>query len=238
MKPGAVNREVDYLLIMVRPAMAIGLAAAAMAIACRPPQSPSAGGGASAAPTPDARLQAHPLAGMVGQPVLIAPVQAFRGAPELGWSVPRGQDAIHVMDADLAASLSERVGSRTWVYPDALVEAYTRNSMYATDPRQLNSETLRARTLTVGGQLPEPLATQIRTMIALSDARLVLIPAELRLERLPNGMGRAVLRLVLVDGRSAEIKWAGEAFGDEVAMYGPAVTASVASRVADLIAAP
>lgn len=232
------------LATMGRPQMMVAIVAGALALGCRPSppppaaSTPSTDAGASPAARERADARAHPLAGVVGQPLLITPVQAFKIAPELGWAAPRTQDVLHAMDADLTAALSDRVHNHGWMYADAAVAAYMRNATYATDPRQLNSEPLRAKNLTVGNPVTEPLGSQIRTMIALSDARMVLIPAELRIEKMPSGMGRAVLRLVLIDGRTSEIQWAGEAYGDPAAAYGPAVTASVASHVADLITPP
>jgi hypothetical protein len=51
-------------------------------------------------------------------------------------------------------------------------------------------------------------------------------------------MGVAILRLVMMDSRLAQIKWVGEVASDPMRTLSPAVTASVASHFADLVVAP
>jgi hypothetical protein len=74
-------------------------------------------------------------------------------------------------------------------------------------------------------------------LIALHDeARYVLAPVELRLEKAGTG-GRGVLRLVLIDARLSNVAWIGEFTSDTLAAYSPAVTAGIASKLAAAIAA-
>ena len=95
----------------------------------------------------------------------------------------------------------------------------------------------RIRPLAVGARLTEPFASQIRTMVALhEEARLALAPVELRFERAGPGAGRAVLRLVLVDARSSDVRWVGDVKSDTAATFGPALLATLGSRLADLVA--
>jgi hypothetical protein len=84
-------------------------------------------------------------------------------------------------------------------------------------------------------------------MIALhEDARFVLIPVDLHFEPETSGagraggsgaVGRAVLRVAVLDPRFAEAKWVGEVKGDAAPTAAQALS-SVASRVADLFVAP
>jgi hypothetical protein len=91
--------------------------------------------------------------------------------------------------------------------------------------------------LAVDARLPEPLASQIRTMVALhDDVRLVLAPVELRLEKAGATGGRGILRLVLVDARASNVRWIGQVAGDEAPAFGPVVTASLAARLANVVA--
>jgi hypothetical protein len=68
----------------------------------------------------------------------------------------------------------------------------------------------------------------------------VLLPIELRFE--PDttaGLGVAVLRLALVDGRLGEIRWIGNVRSDPSPTFSRAtLLASIAVHLADLIAAP
>jgi hypothetical protein len=86
-------------------------------------------------------------------------------------------------------------------------------------------------------------------MIALHEnARMVLAPVELRIERAGSpqtpalsaagGTGRATLRVALIDPRFSEARWIGELKSDTASTLTPAMTASLARRLVDLIVAP
>jgi hypothetical protein len=195
-------------------------------------------------PKPLARPSGPPelaLSGLAAQPVIVLPTYASRVSPELSWgnAIGRPRDAQHTLDAELAAALEERGVTRAWILPEALQQSYKRNPTYATDPYALAEEPLRSPALAVGARLAEPLASQIRTMIALhGDARLLLAPIDLRFEAAGAGMGRAKIRLVLLDARLSEVRWIGDVKSDSSAAYGPSIPASLAARIADLAAKP
>jgi hypothetical protein len=85
----------------------------------------------------------------------------------------------------------------------------------------------------------DPLAGQLRTMIALQEsARTVFIPVELWFDRTPDGQGVAVVRLALVDGRTTEIRWIGDVRGTPQASFSRELVTSVVAHTADLFAAP
>jgi hypothetical protein len=85
--------------------------------------------------------------------------------------------------------------------------------------------------------LPEPLASQLRMMLALHDGRLILIPVELRFERTVTGAAHPVLHIVLVDPRLSDIRWVGDVTGVDAPVFASAFTAQLATRVADLFVA-
>jgi hypothetical protein len=120
------------------------------------------------------------------------------------------------------------------VFSEGLVKAAANNPTYATDPRALAANPLRSPGTKVTDRLPEPLASQLRTMIAFQDARLVLIPVELRFERTPVGLGRPMVRLVLVDPRMSVVRWIGEVKGPESSAFSSDFYAMIAARFADL----
>jgi hypothetical protein len=192
------------------------------------------GGGKPAAtdvPNPDA----HPLSGIAGQPLLIAPVQSVRIAPELAWSGgPRPASIMASLDSALSDTLRARVSNQQWVYAPALVQSFTNNPTYATDPRALSVNVLRAAKLKIDERLIEPLASQLRTMIALHEGRLVLIPVELRFDRTAAGLAHPVVRLVLVDPRASVIRWYADVTGVDTPAFAPDYAAVIGSRVADL----
>ncbi len=203
------------------------------------------GGGqhASTAPSPEY----HPLASLAAQKIVVPPTYALRVAPELGWSgrIGRQRDVLKQMDDDIAAVLEDRGIKQRWVLPAALVRSWKSNPTYASDPYALGEEPIRSASLESGTRLPEPLASQLRTMVALHDSRFVLAPVELRFERATSNAGsgasvpaRAVLHVVLLDARLSEVRWVGDVRGDTASSFGPALTASVATHLADLITAP
>ena len=172
---------------------------------------------------------------------IVAPTSAIRIAPELSWSsqaAPR--ELLRALDDDIGAALAERGLKTNWVMPADLALSYKRNPTYATDPYALAEESLRSPGFTVGTRLTEPLASQLRTMIALHEnARAVLLPIELRFERADAtssaGMARATLRLALVDPRFSEARWVGTVNSDTTSADPRVLTRALARGVADLI---
>jgi hypothetical protein len=178
------------------------------------------------------------LAGMASQKLILLPTYSVRVEPDLDWRAAIGplRDVPRSLDAEIVAALEERGVAKTWTMPAALVASYKRNSTYATDPYLLAEEPLRAPRLEIGQRLPEPLASQLRTMAALHDeGRLVLAPVELKFERAGPTAGRGVLKVVLLDVRASTVSWFGEVKGDSTAAYGPRVVAEIASRFADMV---
>jgi hypothetical protein len=188
----------------------------------------------SSSPTP-AQPPEHTLSGLAAQHVVILPTYIVRVVPGLGWTLPRSAEIGRTQDADIAAAFADHA-IRTWIMPSGLDSAYRRNPTYATDPHTLAEEPLRSPSLGIDQRLPEPIASQLRTLIALhDDTRLVLAPVELRFEPTTGG-GHGVLRLVLVDARASSVRWIGEVTSDPAPAFGPAITASIAAKLSALIA--
>ena len=187
-----------------------------------------------ATPTPDF----HPLINIAGQNIVVMPVQALRMPAEVGWPpLPPSKPTLAHLDSVFADTLRERVGNRGWVYADDVIKSAANNPQYASDPRAFAVNQLRAPTLKIDDRLPEPFATQVRTMIALHEARLVLVPTDLTIERTPTGLGRPVVRLVLVDPRSSVVRWIGRVTGDDSPAFTTQIPAILATRLADLFSA-
>src|ERR1043166_9867070 len=127
-------------------------------------------------------IDTSPLSGLVGQQLVVTPTQRARVAAELGWTdVPASAQLAANLDSSVVSTFRSRDVGRSWVFGDALSRSFARNPTYATDPRSLSVESLRAPGLQSGARLVEPIATQVRTMIALAGARLVLIPVDYRI---------------------------------------------------------
>lgn len=179
----------------------------------------------------------HSLANLAAQHIALLPTYAVHVVPGLTWgSIGRPSDVQKTLDADLAAALDEHSIHKTWIYPSDLEQSYKRNPTYATDPSTLAEEPLRSPRLELEQRLPEPFASQLRTLVALhDDVRYALAPVELRLEKAGTG-GRGVLRVVLLDARLSKVTWIGEFASDTLNAYSPAITAGIASKFASAVA--
>jgi hypothetical protein len=183
----------------------------------------------------------RPLAALVAQQVIVAPTHSLREVDPLGWTaqIPRSREYLRQLDDAIDAELAARGLTTQWVYPDALVRASRANPSYAVDPYALAAAPLKASNVIAGTKLGDPLATQLRTMIALQDrARPVLLPVELRFDKDAAGNGVAVLRVALIDGRLGEVRWIGDVRSNPSPTLSRDLVTSVANRFADLITAP
>lgn len=182
----------------------------------------------------------RPLAAYATQRVVLVPVAGAR-FDSLGWVTRLGgaTAAARRLDTAIVAKLAERGVGPRWVLPAELSRAYERNRSYATDPYQLTVIALRSPAFVAASRYGEPLASQLRTMIALhEDTRVVLVPVDVRFERVGAGTaGRAILRMALLDARLTEARWVGDVQGDSTSAPVSALE-SVAARLADLFLAP
>jgi hypothetical protein len=191
-------------------------------------------------PAPTRTPVSRPFAALAEQRVIVAPAYRISETDPTGWlaQIPRTREYLRALDDSIGAELAARGLKSQWVFPADLARAAKRNPTYAVDPYALAAEPLRASNVAPETKLREPLASQIRTMIALHDARVVLLPVELRFEKDRTGQGIAVLRLALLDGRLSEVRWVGEVRSEPAATLSPTVLSSLATHLGDLIAAP
>jgi hypothetical protein len=188
--------------------------------------------------TPDPVEAARPLAVFATQRMVVTPTARVR-ADSLGWVQQLGgvRAVARRLDTAIVAVFDARGLASRWVLPADLQRSYERNRTYATDPYQLVVEQLRSPTFAAAQKYGEPLSSQLRTMIALhDDARMVLLPVEVRFER-EGSAGRAILRTVVLDPRYAEARFVADIKGDTSSVPARAL-ATVASRLADLFVAP
>jgi hypothetical protein len=171
------------------------------------------------------------------QRIAVAPTSIVR-SDSLGWGQRLGGPvaAGRVLDSAFATALSDRGLAKGWYLPADLVRAFERNRSYATNPYELTTTMLRPQAFQATSRYGEPLASQLRTMVALHEGvRLVLIPVEARFER-EGQTGRAIIRAVLLDARAADARWVGEIRGDTSSVPRRALE-NVASRFAELFVA-
>jgi len=196
----------------------------------------------SGQPHPGAMPPLRPFEALVAQRVVVTPTFSMAVAGDLDWGrrIGRSREVRQKLDSSIASALDARGVKKGWIFPDRLASTYAVNPTYAADPYNLGMEPLRSPQFKDGSRIPEPLASQLRTMVALDDGRFVIAPVELRFEHaLPSTTAvRAVLRVALLDARLAEARWVGEVSSDTASTFSPAMTASLAEHLADLFAAP
>ena len=198
------------------------------------------GSGSEDGPSPS-EPALRPLAQLAAQRVIVTPAFSLVTTDALGWNaqIPKSREYLRGLDDEIALVLGERGLKSQWVYPADLVRAMKGSPTYAVDPYTLGVGVLRSSGVVSGTRLGDPLATQLRTMIALqNDARAVIVPVELRFEKEKSGQGSAVLRVALLDGRLGDVRWIGSVRSDPSDKLSRAVLASLSAHLADLITAP
>jgi hypothetical protein len=192
------------------------------------------------APTPTAPVR--PLGALVAQQVIVAPTHSLSEVDPFGWTqqIPRSREYLRTLDDAIDAELAARGLGTQWIYPPALVRASKASPSYAIDPYALGAGPLKGPGAVPGARLSDPLATQLRTMVAMQEsARAVLLPVELHFERdrVLRDQGVAVLKVALIDGRLGEVRWIGDVRSDPSPTFSPALVTSIANKFADLITA-
>jgi hypothetical protein len=187
-----------------------------------------------ASPTP-----MRPLERMAGQQIIVLPVQYLASTDTLGWQkqIPNRAAFLAALDDHIEAAMAARGLGKAWVFGREVERASKLNSILITDARSLSAEWLRGRVLPET-TVRDPLAQQVRGLVGLKGSRYALLPVELRLENRPGGTGVAILRVVMIDSRMAQIRWVGEVQSDPMKTFSTALAANVATHFADLVLAP
>ena len=177
---------------------------------------------------------------MAGQEVVVFPVQYLSSTDTLGWQqrIPNRAVFLATLDDQIEAELTRRGLGQAWTFGAEIERASKLNSILMTDARSLSADALRGRVF-AETPLHDPLASQVRGLVGLKGQRYAILPVELRLEsRGVAGTGVAVLRVVTIDARMAQIRSVFEVQSDPMKTLSPALTASVARHLADLVVAP
>lgn len=188
------------------------------------------------APVPEAPLSAFAAVRMIA-----LPVQMVRSGDPMGWSARLGETKAFLARADsaLEAALRERGLETQWAFPSDLARTAQRNPMHAVSPAVIRAgDAVRVMERRRGSEIPEPVATQIRTLAAFHDTRHALVPVEIRFEPAPGGTGgHGVLRIAVLDVRTSRLVFTGDVVGDNSTEFSDGVVKELATRFADLIVA-
>ena len=204
---------------------------------------------ASATAAKQAPVSASPLAGLVGRQMLVLPAQYLSVANAGGGFdiVPSGQSLLPILDEEIADAFRKRGVKNNWTFASDIVASADRNAGLAGgDPRNLPAAGIRG--VKAGDNpLPEPLAGQIRGLVALTNARYTLLPLEVHLD-VRNNERKGSVRVLLIDARTSRVAWADDVIAETardpqiaseaMSPYGFRLLArDLATRFADMVVA-
>jgi len=169
-------------------------------------------------PAPTAPL---PTAGLAGQRVAVTPLALVAAEEALHWDslIGNRRTTLNKSDSIIATLLGARAPEVTWVGPAELRHVARRAPGIAADPDQMGTPFLRASNII---DVPDPLRSQLRTLMGLAGGRYVLVPAGLVFRvaspgAAPRGSPAAAsaeLSVVLIDSRVGKVGWRTIAYGE------------------------
>ena len=164
-------------------------------------------------PEPTAPL---PTAGIAGQRVALMPLALVGAEEALQWDslIGNRRTTLDKSDSIIATLLGARAPEVTWVGPAELRHIARRAPGIAPDPDQMGTPFLRASNII---DVPDPIRSQLRTLMGLAGGRYVLVPAGLVFRvrvaspgatpRGPGHLAVAELSVVMIDSRIGRIGW-------------------------------
>jgi len=153
--------------------------------------------------TPAVPLQTAPLA---GQPTAVLPLTLV--APDT--SLARGElfrrrdRLLAWADSIIEDRLSARAPEVTWTFPEELRRVAQRAAGVVSDPDKMGQAVMRAEGLEI---VPDPLRSQLRSLVAVAGGRFVFIPASVLFRQPEPGTVEAHVMMVLVDARTGAVVW-------------------------------
>jgi hypothetical protein len=120
--------------------------------------------------------------------------------------VPAGESLLPIIDEELADVFHKRGVKNNWTFGREITESANRQGGLAGDPRNLGAAGVR-RIKPGDNPLPEPMAGNVRNLVALTSARYVILPIEVSVDLRDNAR-RGTMRILLIDSRTARVTWA------------------------------
>ncbi len=147
-----------------------------------------------------------------GDAVVVLPLQAMSptAAPAMAAELAavRWQALRESFNDTLRNAFTVRGIAETWIWPSDLRQAHRRNPALVPNPYELSVGSLRGMRLEPDVDLPERLAEELRTLLAVSEGRrYFLLPVGIVLSHGAAGFATSG-QLLLVDGRRHRVLWA------------------------------
>jgi hypothetical protein len=168
-----------------------------------------------------------PVSGMAGGGALLFPVGGILFGDSLAGLTLRRGDLLDRATAVLDSVLARDGREVTWHDREGIRRALRRAPGLAVDPTGLPTGFLLAKK--VEG-IPDPLWSSIRTLGALTGARVAVIPVAVRLDG-RTGAVSATYAVAVVDVRMGQLAWRGKVTGPDSPTPEAALTAAAAAAV-------
>lgn len=144
------------------------------------------------------------VAPMAGQRVAVLPTGFLSVASPADEYLPG--DAVHQVrwaDSVIASTIRGQAPEVDWVFPPELRRIARRTPGLVGDPDHMGQSLLRASF----ERVPDPLRANLRSLAAMTDGRMVLVPAGVAVSADSSGAMRAEVAFVLADTRSGSVVW-------------------------------
>jgi hypothetical protein len=147
-------------------------------------------------------LAVQPLA---GQKVPVLPVTFLTADAPIDEQLPGGRAAqLAWADSILGEALQMRGPEVEWLLPPELRRVARRAPATVTDPDRMGQAMMRSERIE---RVPDPLRSYLRGLSAMTNSRMVMIPAAVRLAPDSTGGVRAEVAFVLADTRNGGVAW-------------------------------
>jgi hypothetical protein len=184
-------------------------------------------------------------------------VSSIRHGDVYGWAdgITNPRDFLTDLNAQIERALAASAPRTSWVLPTELARIAAKNPGYLADPYGMDPSQFAPDRWRPTGKLEDPLGGDLRTYTSFVDARIAVVPVELRFfpRPVPPGhvlpppvlamdksdsthhMGRAVLRIAVVDTRNLAVLWVSDVVSDPAPALTPAVTANLVDHFAQAL---
>ena len=185
---------------------------------------------------------------MIGRQMLVLPAQ-FLSVTNAGGGadiMQGGAALLPILDEEITDAFRKRGVKSNWTFGREIAEASMRSGGITGNPRELSAQGIR-RVKPGDTPLPEPLASEIRGIVALTNARYTILPLEVNIDT-RGGERKGLVRLLLIDARTARVLWAEDVsaaasrdpqvVSDALSPYGfRQLSRDIASKFADMVVA-
>jgi hypothetical protein len=154
----------------------------------------------------DVKRSGLALESLAGQVVAVLPLTHVVRDTALNDStlmVPR-PELLAWADSLLGEVLLEVAPEVSWMLPPELRKVARKAAGMIPEPDRMGQSVMRSDRLE---QVPDPLRSNLRTLMALAGGRLVFIPASVYFDRDEDGALRATFYGVLADTRTGQVVW-------------------------------